>query len=80
MITIHTKPNCIACVSAKKFFTKKGVPFTEVALTEESTAEFVRQGFAAAPIVECKTPAGTLRAAGGSLHIWKQMAASVAGE
>lgn len=80
MITIHTKPNCIACSSAKRFFTKKGVPFTETPLTDESTAEFVRRGYSAAPIVECKTPAGTLRAAGGSLHIWKQMVAAVAGE
>lgn len=72
MITIYTKPDCVACDSAKKFFTKKGVPFTEEPLTKESTAKFVNDGMRAAPIVECHTKSGrTIHASGGSVHLWK---------
>lgn len=71
MITIYTKPDCVACDAAKKYFTKKGVPFTEEPLNDKNTAKFINMSLKAAPIVECTTNSGRIiRASGGSVHMW----------
>lgn len=81
MITIHEKPDCIACRAAKMFFKSREVPFEVVPLTEETTAKFVAMSLQAAPVVECRTPSGKLtRCAGGSIHLWKQMVNAIRAE
>ena len=53
MITIYSKPNCMACNFSKKYLEDKGVPFEEIDVFEdaESLAMLRDRGFSQMPVV-----------------------------
>lgn len=53
-VTVYTKPECIQCDHTKNRLTRAGVLFTEVDVTQDSTAlDFITRdlGYTAAPVV-----------------------------
>ena len=53
MITIYSKPNCMACNFAKKYLTDKGVKFEEIDVfkDKEALAILRDKGFSQMPVV-----------------------------
>ena len=53
MITIYSKPNCMACNFSKKYLEDKGVPFEEINVFEDKEAlSMLRdKGFSQMPVV-----------------------------
>ena len=53
MITIYSKPNCMACNFAKKYLDNKGVPFKEIDVfkDKEALAMLRDKGIAEMPVV-----------------------------
>ena len=54
MITIYSKPNCMACNFAKKYLTDKGVKFEEIDVFEdtEALAMLRNEGYSQMPVVD----------------------------
>lgn len=50
-VTVHTKTPCVQCDATKRKLRQLGIPYVEVALTEESAARFKRFGHLSAPVV-----------------------------
>ena len=53
MITIYSKPNCMACNFSKKYLTDKGVEFEEIDVFKnaEALAMLRDKGFSQMPVV-----------------------------
>ena len=53
MITIYSKPNCMACNFTKKYLDDKGVPFEEIDVFKdaEALAMLRDKGFSQMPVV-----------------------------
>lgn len=53
MITVYSKPNCMACNFAKKYLEDKGVEFKEINVFEdaEALAMLRDKGFSQMPVV-----------------------------
>ena len=53
MITIYSKPNCMACNFTKKYLNDKGVKFKEIDVFEddEALAMLRDEGFSQMPVV-----------------------------
>ena len=53
MITIYSKPNCMACNFSKKYLDDKGVKFNEIDVFEdaEALAMLRDKGFSQMPVV-----------------------------
>ena len=53
MITIYSKPNCMACNFSKKYLEDKGVEFKEIDVFEdaEALAMLREKGFSQMPVV-----------------------------
>lgn len=54
-ITIYETPNCNGCYATKLRFTRAGVPYTVLPVTDEVLAEYHQHGFQQAPIVSTGT-------------------------
>ena len=54
MITIYSKPNCMACNFSKKYLEDKGVEFKEINVFEdaEALAMLRDKGFSQMPVVD----------------------------
>ncbi len=52
MITVYSLPDCISCDLTKRAFTRRGIEFQEVPMTEEHVRTWKSKGYLAAPIVE----------------------------
>lgn len=52
MILVYTLPDCVSCDLTKRAFTRRGVDFQEVPLTDELVASWKSKGFLSAPIVD----------------------------
>ena len=54
MITIYSKPNCMACNFAKKYLTDKGVEFKEINVFEDDKALAMLRdkGYSEMPVVD----------------------------
>ena len=54
MITIYSKPNCMACNFSKKYLEDKGVEFKEINVFEdkEALAMLRDKGFSEMPVVD----------------------------
>ena len=64
MITVYSKPNCMACNFAKKYLTDKGVKFEEIDVfkDKEALAILRDKGFSQMPVVDVN----------GEFHTWFQ--------
>ena len=54
MITIYSKPNCMACNFSKKYLTDKGVKFKEIDVFEDdkALAMLIDKGYSEMPVVD----------------------------
>ena len=54
MITIYSKPNCMACNFTKKYLTDKGAEFKEINVFEDADALAMLRdkGFSQMPVVD----------------------------
>ena len=54
MITIYSKPNCMACNFSKKYLEDKGVEFKEINVFEDDKALAILRdkGFSQMPVVD----------------------------
>ena len=54
MITVYSKPNCMACNFSKKYLEDKGVEFKEINVFEdaEALAMLRDEGFSQMPVVD----------------------------
>ena len=54
MVTIYSKPNCMACNFTKKYLNDKGVKFKEINVfkDEEALAMLRDKGYAQLPVVD----------------------------
>ena len=51
-IRVYSLPGCISCELTMRAFTRRGVAFQEVPMTEEHVRSWKSKGYLAAPIVE----------------------------
>lgn len=53
MITVYSKPNCQACNATKTWFTRNGLEFKEIDVTEDEAAEQLckKLGYLELPVV-----------------------------
>ena len=56
IVTVYTKPKCVACVATKKQLTKQGVKFLEINIEENPTIanRLKEEGWLQLPVI--KTP------------------------
>ena len=54
MITIYSKPNCMACNFSKKYLEGKGIPFEEIDVFQDAEALAMLRdaGYSEMPVVE----------------------------
>lgn len=52
MIRVYSLPECISCDLTKRAFTRRGVEFQEIPLTDELIAMWKSKGYLSAPIVD----------------------------
>lgn len=50
-VTVYTTDNCMGCVQTKRHLDRRGIPFTEVAIDDDTRAAILSLGYTAAPVV-----------------------------